>query len=339
MYLPFNYVPWLIVPFLPALLMTEMLSLARNYSEEIFLWAFKGQPKLGQNTEGGTVRRQGSVSALPWWDGLQGSSPTWGPLSKIYHQHLVHLLLFQLRFRDIFHGGLYSLQSALYMKHLTYLQKCWKQLGDWVYTLSRWNVSPCLCGRARGQAGFSPIDASLWVRLEKEMATHSSILAWKIPWTEEPGLLQSMGLQRVRCDWVTERTHYGWGGSPQHQSLCICLLFTTGPQHLAQHPTHCSVPFSSVAQSCPTLCDPMNRSTPGLPVHHQLLEFTQTQVHQVGDAIQPSHPLSSPSPPAPNPSQHQGLFQWVSSSHEVAKVLESQLQHQSFQWTPRTDLL
>ena len=69
-----------------------------------------------------------------------------------------------------------------------------------------------------------------------------------------------------------------------------------------------SVPFSSVAQSCPTLCDPMNRSTPGLPVHHQLLEFTQTHVHQVGDAIQPSHPLSSPSPPAPNPSQHQGLL-------------------------------
>ena len=97
--------------------------------------------------------------------------------------------------------------------------------------------------------------------------------------------------------------------------------------------------FSSVAQSCLTLCDPMNRSTPGLPVHHQLLEFTQTHVHRVGDAIQPSHPLSSPSPPAPNPSQHQGLFQWVNSSHEVAKVLASQLQHQSFQWTPRTDLL
>ena len=83
----------------------------------------------------------------------------------------------------------------------------------------------------------------------------------------------------------------------------------------------------------------MNRSTPGLPIHHQLLEFTQTHVHRVGDAIQPSHPLSSPSPPAPNPSQHQGLFQWVNSSHEVAKVLEFQLQHQSFQWTPRTHLL
>ena len=97
--------------------------------------------------------------------------------------------------------------------------------------------------------------------------------------------------------------------------------------------------FSSAAQSCLTLCDPMNHSTPGLPVHHQLPEFTQTHIHRVGDAIQPSHPLSSPSPPALNPSQHQGLFQWVNSSHEVAKVLEFQLQHQSFQRTPRTDLL
>ena len=78
----------------------------------------------------------------------------------------------------------------------------------------------------------------------------------------------------------------------------------------------------------------MNHSTPGLPVHHQLLEFTQTHVYWVGDAIQPSHPLSSPSPPALNLSQQQGLFKWVSSSHQVAKILEFQLQHQSFQWTP-----
>ena len=86
-----------------------------------------------------------------------------------------------------------------------------------------------------------------------------------------------------------------------------------------------TVQFSSVPQSCPTLCDPMNFSTPGLPVHQQLPEFTQTHVHQVSDAIQPSHSLSPPSPPAPNPSQHQALFQWVNSSHEVAKVLEFQL--------------
>ena len=81
----------------------------------------------------------------------------------------------------------------------------------------------------------------------------------------------------------------------------------------------------SVAQSCSTLSNPMNCSTPGLPVHHQLPDFTQTHVHRVNDAIQPSHPLSSPSPPAPNPSQHQSLFQWVNSSHEVAKVQEFQL--------------
>ena len=81
----------------------------------------------------------------------------------------------------------------------------------------------------------------------------------------------------------------------------------------------------SVTQLCPTLCNPMNRSMPGLPVHHQLPEFIQTHVRGVSDAIQPSHPLSSPSPPAPNPSQHQSLFQWVNSSHEVAKVLEIQL--------------
>ena len=84
------------------------------------------------------------------------------------------------------------------------------------------------------------------------------------------------------------------------------------------------VQFSSVAQSSPTLCDPMNCSTPGIPVHHQLWEFTQIHVRWVGDAIQPSHPLSCPSP-APNPCQHQTLFQWVNSSHEVAKVLEFQL--------------
>ena len=86
-----------------------------------------------------------------------------------------------------------------------------------------------------------------------------------------------------------------------------------------------SVQFSSVTQLCPTLCDPMNCSTSGLPVHHQLPEFTQTHIHWVSDAIQPSHPLLSPFPPASNPSQHQSLFQWVNSSHEVAKVLEFQL--------------
>ena len=100
-----------------------------------------------------------------------------------------------------------------------------------------------------------------------------------------------------------------------------------------------SVQFSSVAQSCLTLFDPMDCSTPGLPVHHQLPEFTQTHVHWVSDAIQPSHPLSSASPPTFNLSQHQGLFKWVSSSHQVAEVLEFDLHHQSFQWIFKTDFL
>ena len=129
---------------------------------------------------------------------------------------------------------------------------------------------------------------------------------------------------------VTNHNDFG----VQEEEICHCfhlfpfyLPYSSGARYTY------SVQFSSVTQLCPTLHDPMNCSTPGLPVHHQLLEFTQTHVRRVGDAIQLSHPLSSPSPPAPNPSQHQGLFQWVSSSHEVAKLLEFQLQHQFFQWT------
>ena len=150
-----------------------------------------------------------------------------------------------------------------------------------------------------------------------------------------------MGILQERIlEWVAMPSSRG-SSQARNQTRVSCIVggfFTScttreAPQQLI------SISISSVAQSCPTLCDPMNHSTPGLPVHHQLPEFTQTQVHRVGDAIQPSHPLSSPSLPAPNPSQHQGLFQWVNSSHEVAKVLEFQLQHQSFQRTPRTDLL
>ena len=103
----------------------------------------------------------------------------------------------------------------------------------------------------------------------------------------------------------------------------------------------CSVQFSSVAQSCPTLCNPMNRSTPALPVHHQVPEFTHTHIHRVSDAIQPSHPLLSPSPPAPNPSQHQSLFQWVNSAwggqstgvSASASFLPKKSQGWSSEWT------
>ena len=126
---------------------------------------------------------------------------------------------------------------------------------------------------------------------------------------------------------------------PDHKTSLKLSLLLCAMQGLEQiFKEFSTFQFSSVAQSCPTLCDPMNRSTPGLPVHHQLPEPTQTHVHWVSDAIQPSHPLSSPSPPALNLSQHQGLFKWVSSSHQMAKVLEFQLQHQSFQRISRTDL-
>ena len=137
--------------------------------------------------------------------------------------------------------------------------------------------------------------------------------------------------------------------APSSLKVILCVLRTSGKMnvhwkwHVSQYKKkkerddsdkvfsllcyllYASIQFSSVAQSCLTLRDPMNHSTPGLPVHHQLSEFTQTHIHRLSEAIQPSHPLLSPSPPAPSPSQHQGLFQWVNSSHEVAKVLEFQL--------------
>ena len=163
----------------------------------------------------------------------------------------------------------------------------------------------------------------------------SADLAWKIPWT---GRLQSMGSLRVGHDWATSLSLSYTGEGNGNPLQCSCLenprnggAWWAAVYGVTQSRTQlkwlsiASDQIRSVAQSCLTHWDPVNRSTPGLPVHHQLPEFTQTHVHQVSDAIQPSHPLSSPSPPAPNPSQHQSLFQWVNSSHEVAKVLEFQL--------------
>ena len=140
--------------------------------------------------------------------------------------------------------------------------------------------------------------------LEKWMDTHFSILAWRIP--------------KDRGAW--------W----------------TTVHRVAKSQTRLSdFRFSSVqlsAQSCPTLCNPLDCRMPGVPVHHQLPEFTQTHLHWVSDAIQLSHPLSTPSPVF-KLSQYQGLFKWVSSSHQVAKVLEFQLRHQPFQWIFRDDFL
>ena len=126
----------------------------------------------------------------------------------------------------------------------------------------------------------------------------------------------------------------------------MCLTPSPNEQPLMRNGFHqrdCALRKASLLlSSCQvvlTLCNPVECSTPGFPVPHYLLEFAQTHVHWIGHAIQPSHPLSPTSPPAFNFPQHQGLFKWVSSTHQVAKVLEFQLQHQSFQWTPRTDLL
>ena len=141
------------------------------------------------------------------------------------------------------------------------------------------------------------------------------------------------------------------GGPPnpgiEHLSSALASgFFTTEPPGRTQALTanvyilfsfHCCC--FSVAQSCLALCNPMDCNTPGSPVLHHLLEFSQADVQWVSDAIQPFCPLSFPSPPAFNCSQHQDLFQWVDSSNQMAKVLELQLQHQSFQWIFRTDFL
>ena len=142
--------------------------------------------------------------------------------------------------------------------------------------------------------------------------------------------------------WTT--VHWVAKSQTRLKQLSMCVLSISKKQgwwnsHILPWSITVSVQFSSATQSCPTFCDPMDCSTPGLPVHCQLPECTQTHVNWVGDAIQPSHPLSSPSLPAFNLSQHRGLFQWVSSLHQVSKVLELQLQRQSFQWIFRTDFL
>ena len=142
-----------------------------------------------------------------------------------------------------------------------------------------------------------------------------------------PGFLPDPGIEPTSDALASRFLPLNHQGKP-HTYICVYYLILKT--------SLISVQFSSVTQSCLTLCDPMDCSTPGIPVHYQLSEFSQTHVHWVGDAIQPSHPLLSPSFPASDLSQHQGLFKWVSSSHQVAKMLEFQFQHQSFQWIFRT---
>ena len=164
---------------------------------------------------------------------------------------------------------------------------------------------------------------------------------WRRKWQPTPVILpgKSHGQRNLvgHNPWGCKRVRHNWTHTTYHTNHLPCLAvivedgyyyylcFTKDEMNLWEVVKY-AVQFSSVVtQSCPTLCNPMNHSTPGLPVHHQLPEFTQIHVHRVDDAIQPSHPLSSPSLPATNPSQHQSLFQWVNSSHEVAKVLKFQL--------------
>ena len=169
-------------------------------------------------------------------------------------------------------------------------------------------------------------------------------------------LMRSHFLDTFRWEWEKEYASY-WRGQEDHKILWLdnnkITQIRSNRLELrvpVRKPPKCqtvgsslgkqaSVSGSSVTQSCLTLCNPMDCSTPDLPVHHQLPELAQTYVHWVSDAIQPSHPLYSPSPSTLNLSQHQGLFQWVSSSHLVAKVLELQLQDQLFWWKSRTHFL
>ena len=178
----------------------------------------------------------------------------------------------------------------------------------------------------------------------------------KIPWRRKWQPLQyfclenpmDRGAWQTTVHWVTRVGHdletkplpYTHKNIYMHIYIYICLemrfYFSFILGSFRSRVSINSVQF--VSRSCPTLCNPMGCNIPGLPVPHQL-QFTQTHAHWVGDAIQPSHSLSSPSPPAFNISQHQGLFKWVSSLHQVAKVLEFQLQHQSLQWIFRIDFL
>ena len=158
----------------------------------------------------------------------------------------------------------------------------------------------------------------------------ASLTQWTWVWvdsgsqwrTGRPGILQFMGSQRVRHDWATELNWIRLDESQKDIAFHLLNLFCwtpSPPMKTFRDPKMPVIQFISVTQLCPALCDPMDYSTPGFPVHHQLPESTQTHVHWLGDAIQPSHPLSSPSPPTFNLSQHQGIFKWVSSLHQWPK--------------------
>ena len=163
-------------------------------------------------------------------------------------------------------------------------------------------------GRVAKEASLSPATRGWWKdsdRVKTSAAEEVIVPAQlSLPWSPE---IKKLCQVHAQCS--LGRSCY------RPKKSCVYGYLVTSVQFSSDQ-------FSSVAHSCPTLRDPMNRSTPGLPAHHHLPEFTQIHVHRVSDGIQPSHALLSPSPSAPNPSQHQRLFQWVNTSHKVAKVLE-----------------
>ena len=209
-------------------------------------------------------------------------------------------------------------------------------------TIASWLLLPCFCISFYEKHAHQPKTKEWTQRQEakRKETFNEGLTRSGIWWAGTPrtvttsNLFSSSQVPPVVTHWLSTM---GWTIFLDiHWSLFPSSLWA-GPSLTAFFPVSCALQFSSVAQSHPTLCDPVDHCMPGFPVHYHLPELTQTHVHRVADAIQPSHPLSSPSPPAFNLSQHQGLFQWVSSLHQVAKILEFQLQHQSFQWIFRTD--
>ena len=192
----------------------------------------------------------------------------------------------------------------------------------------------CLCGQNpktnRGISRSGPVLLNSWTYGSAQVTVRHQLLPnsqWHCLVREQR---YSMSTRTLVLPTFALALLAAWAASSSH------VLLSSENSIWSSLPPH---QFSSVAQLCLTLCDPMACSNPSLPVHHQLPEFTQTHVHWVSDAIPQSHPPLSPSPPTFNLSQHQGLFKWVSSSHQVAKGLEFQLQHQSLQWIFRTDFL
>ena len=196
--------------------------------------------------------------------------------------------------------------STLWLDKTATYSLCWGQRpGCCAVDLKRYPSLTSWISPARQNLTASSVILENQLCSSKSCMLHLCILIKKYGGSEDQKVFWSLDFRFQLC---------------MYSSIIFIALF-----NLSQTVPHLHIQFSSVTLSCPTLCNPMNRSAPGLPVHHQLPEFTQTHVHRVSDAIQPSHPLSSPSPPSPHPSQHQSLFQWVNSLHEVAKVLEFQL--------------